>query len=482
MGKNNRARRAAKAKARAKERAQRPQAGGGGERGFDPFRGGSSQGDRGFDPFQGGGGPRRTAGTGDRELFGSQAERARWLWVATLQARYDKDRFETQGLAALGRMSPEFVSTAAEALALEQLDHVWQHGWQPAEVLRHVRMRAGAPGARLVTLAVANDHASRRLTTLQERWVNHIESLDLPAADSRAGWLRRWATSERLDWPNALNTTLHTLECIGFLPVLDPILPPPGSVTDPRAQRGGEIDPVLERVRNLLAKAESTTFEAEAMAFTAKAQELMTRHALDTAMLASKTGDRETPFIIRIPIDPPYADAKSLLLQYVGEAQRCRTMWFDSLAMSTVVGFADDLNAVEMLFTSLLVQAQSALAEAGKGSQAGARTRSQRFRTSFLSAYSERIRERLKEINEAVIAEHSADKASYLPVLRSRTAAIDDYITERFGELRSDSVRRGYDQAGWAHGRLAADNAQLSFGEIVDGDAPDAVPKGLLDV
>ena len=37
---------------------------------------------------------------------------------------------------------------------------------------------------------------------------------------------------------------------------------------------------MLERVRALLAKAESTTFPEEADALTAKAQQLMTRHAL----------------------------------------------------------------------------------------------------------------------------------------------------------------------------------------------------------
>ena len=44
-------------------------------------------------------------------------------------------------------------------------------------------------------------------------------------------------------------------------------------------------DAVLARIRQLLAKAESTTFEAEALAFTAKAQELMTRHAIDAALV-----------------------------------------------------------------------------------------------------------------------------------------------------------------------------------------------------
>ena len=49
-----------------------------------------------------------------------------------------------------------------------------------------------------------------------------------------------------------------------------------------RARRPQGADPkITERVRALLAKAESTTFPDEAEAFTAKAQELIAQHAID---------------------------------------------------------------------------------------------------------------------------------------------------------------------------------------------------------
>lgn len=41
-------------------------------------------------------------------------------------------------------------------------------------------------------------------------------------------------------------------------------------------------------------------------------------------------------------------------------------------------------------------------------------------------------------------------------------------MSERFGELTSSRVRGGYDAAGWADGRLAADKARLSFGVLPD--------------
>ncbi|MGO1975182.1 MAG: DUF2786 domain-containing protein, partial [Propionibacteriaceae bacterium] len=86
----------------------------------------------------------------------------------------------------------------------------------------------------------------------------------------------------------------------------------------------GTTDPIIGRVRALLAKAESTEHESEAMAFTAKAQELMTKHAIDLAMVENDQQSAEAPHLVRIPIDPPYVDAKALLLNAVVVETRCR--------------------------------------------------------------------------------------------------------------------------------------------------------------
>ena len=119
------------------------------------------------------------------------------------------------------------------------------------------------------------------------------------------------------------------------------------------------------------------------------------------------------------------------------------------------------------MFTSLLLQAEHALTSAGKAAPPGTRTRSQGYRSAFLLAFTQRIGDRLDEINAAVFSEVEADRGSaFLPVLRSKSAAIDDYVAERFGDLTSSPVRTGFDRAGWASGRIAADNAQLNFADL----------------
>jgi len=221
-------------------------------------------------------------------------------------------------------------------------------------------------------------------------------------------------------------------------------------------------DPVLTKIRALLAKAESTTFEAEAMAFTAKAQELMTKHAVDAATVqGARSQAAGTPNVIRVPIDAPYTNAKARLLAVVASATRCRTVELGGCGLAEVIGMPCDLAAVELLFTSLLVQAQAALTRATGSSRA--------YRSSFLYAYAWRIGERLREINDAVLKDAEVEHgASFLPVLRSQAVLIDDFVDERYGKLRKVRSSRAADPAGWAGGRAAADRAKLAFGDITD--------------
>jgi hypothetical protein len=50
----------------------------------------------------------------------------------------------------------------------------------------------------------------------------------------------------------------------------------------------------------------------------------------------------------------------------VASANRCRTVWAENLGFVTVVGAETELNVVELLTTSLLVQANRAMPDAGR--------------------------------------------------------------------------------------------------------------------
>jgi len=218
---------------------------------------------------------------------------------------------------------------------------------------------------------------------------------------------------------------------------------------------------VLARVRALLAKAESTTFPAEAEALSAKAQELMTRYSLDRAVVASERGDETAPVQRRIPLEAPYADAKALLLGEVASASRCQTAWNRESLFCTVVGFEADIEATEMLFTSLLVQAGTAMRASGPVRDSAGRSRTRSFRRSFLLGFATRIGERLRKATTAATEQAEADHGvSMLPVLAGRSARVDDAFVAAFPDLvsRSMSASSGF---GYFAGRLAADQASV---------------------
>jgi hypothetical protein len=228
-----------------------------------------------------------------------------------------------------------------------------------------------------------------------------------------------------------------------------------------------EPDALLARIRQLLAKAESTTFEAEALAFTAKAQELMTRHAIDVATLDDSTRSHGAPIVRRVSLDAPYVDAKVMLLQTIAAASRCRAVQHVGESASSVVGFADDVAAVEMLFTSLLVQAQTALTEVARRAPAGANPRSRGYRSAFLRGFAHRIGERLRDVNDAVFADVEAQRgSSFLPALRTRVDDVDDCFTASFPGVRLSRPRGWVDAAGWTGGTLAADDARFASGAV----------------
>lgn len=441
MGKNNKSRRAAKAKQRARRGTPRSRAEG------DPF---DLSGEF-FEP--------------------SPVEQVAALWFELHQAAF-ADRPDQLSLAErLAAHPAPVVDGYIEAVLPDILDALWESGWQPAEVRRQVRRTTTAAVARLVELAILAAHGRRSGQRIDPRWAEQLRAFKLRDVSTRDSLLATWRSREGLGRAEGYLATASVLAVLSGLPALDVLIPPPGAPDGSETigvplGTGGTQDPKLARVRKLLSKAESTDFEEEAAALTAKAQELMTRYAIDQARVEAPD-DLDVPRMIRLPVDAPYADAKSLLLSVVAEANRCRAVFLSRLEMSSVAGHTGDLSVVELIFTSLLVQAQHALTEAARSDNYGRRGRSQSFRSSFFIAYAHRIGERLQGVNEQVFTE-SRDGASFLPVLRAREDAVADFVAERFGDtLVSSSVRGGYDYAGHAVGRRAADEAKLDSGELL---------------
>ncbi|MCU1483545.1 MAG: hypothetical protein JWN67_291 [Actinomycetia bacterium] len=256
------------------------------------------------------------------------------------------------------------------------------------------------------------------------------------------------------------------------------VLPPLPEVALPDevlAARGVDTG-MLAKVRALLAKAESTTFPEEAESLSAKAQELMTRHRIDSALLGGPGGGAGGR---RIWVDDPYAAPKVSLLSAVARANGCRAVELGNLGCVHVVGFPADLEVVELLHTSLLVQAASAMLGAGPQVDARGRSRTRSFRRSFLLAYAWRIGTRLAEASAATEAAADAERGGdLLPVLRKRDAEVEDAVAEAFPNLRDRRISRVTNAAGWGAGVAAADRADLARDARIGGGPTGALGRG----
>jgi len=99
----------------------------------------------------------------------------------------------------------------------------------------------------------------------------------------------------------------------------------------------------------------------------------------------------------------------------VATVNHCRTVWHKSLGLSTVLGFPGDLDAVELLFGSLLVQAGAAMGRAGPHRDDAGPVGTRSFRQSFLASYARRISERLAEAARAAQRQAGADAPDRWP-------------------------------------------------------------------
>lgn len=344
-----------------------------------------------------------------------------------------------------GPLPPHLARAALEEILAELVTALVKQGWRPtdlAEIVGRRLSRSAVPA--LVPLLLAE---VARHKTVAASWREDLAGMGSgrPLDPSRMA---------------GMQAALELAACLMTLPPIGVLIPPPGTaaVVGPGGATG---DPkLLAKVRALLAKAESTEFDEEADLLSAKAQELISRHALDR-VLAESAGQEAAaePTARRIWIDAPYVFGKSMLVHAVAEANRCRSVISEALGFCTVFGQEEDLAAVDLLVTSLLLQAGAAMRRCGRQTDVAGTSRTRSFRQSFLVSYASRIGERLQEATAQAV-DSTGRAGELVPVLRTRAEHVDRACEAMFPQLVSR--RAGINNArGWAAGRAAADQALL---------------------
>ncbi len=368
---------------------------------------------------------------------------------------------------------------AVRSAVEEMVTAMWRGGWLPYDLQQIARRRRDAAAVAYLVDAVAAEGRRYPAARVHRPWHDQLRQID-----ATVWWepgdphLAQWAARHGTDVSGGLRCAIEVLALLGSLPGLPRILPLPGTAArGETTQQRGIDQKVLTRVRALLAKAESTGFAEEAEVLSAKAQELMTRHALQRAVVEAEDRDEPEPATARrLWLDSPYVDAKTLLVDAVASANRCRTVYSKQLGFITVLGDDVDLDVVELLTTSLLVQATKAMLAASPRVARRGQSRTRSYRQSFLVAYAGRISERLSSASQEAMSATEAEMGGaeperdsrLLPVLAARQQVVDDLVDEMFPDLvhRSVSVSNA---DGYRAGRAAADLAVLDVRRSVSG-------------
>ncbi|MEO3938513.1 DUF2786 domain-containing protein [Dermatophilaceae bacterium Soc4.6] len=477
MGRNNQQRRAAKAK----ERARRHAAHGGSAFGGPPV------GEWAAGIFAGSMGARDPHDRERRELdLGlTFLRRALRLDAEGQHERAEEAWFDVEATLASPTGRRALVGHLNLALA-GMVESLWRGGWQPADLVRVASRDLRPTGAAVVGDAIARQLSTYAVSTVAPSWHEQLAQ-----AEVSTWWPREsdpLTARARIDdrgWRGLLAGAMSALDRLADLPQLQVIDPLPGTWRPSRARAARAVEPLdgrlLDRVRALLAKAENTPYEAEADTFTAAAQKLMARHSIDRAMLAATSiGGASAPSARRVGIERPYEAPKVLLLDVVASANRCRTVWSKGFGFVTVVGFDDDIDATETIFTSLLVQSTHAMSGHGSRATRAGQSRTTAFRKSFLTAFAHRIGQRLAEVTQeetsaATREEAQASRGSAGPsralvqVLAERDSEVDARVESLFPGMVTRSAGSVTDAEGWSAGLAAADDATLFDGQPLSG-------------
>ena len=221
---------------------------------------------------------------------------------------------------------------------------------------------------------------------------------------------------------------------------------------------------LVDRVRKLLAKAESTSNANEAEAFSAKAAELIAAHRLDPDHVRDSL-DRGTVGLRRIPLGRgAYVRARLALLMAVAHSHDCEVVFETGPdgTVAVVAGFDTDLVVTALLYESLHVQAAGQMATTKLATPAA----TQRWRRSFLFGYARRVDDVLDASRRQAATAGAPTLfddggAPSTPDLLARGERVKAFAKEAFGPVRTARAVRPATAKGWNEGHRAAGSADI---------------------
>lgn len=241
-------------------------------------------------------------------------------------------------------------------------------------------------------------------------------------------------------------------------------------------------NPMLDKVRKLLAKAEdAAATPAEAETYNAKAAALMAEYGIDRALLAAADPSLDIIGDKVVVLDNPYAREKGTLLcsiaAVLGGESVLRTRYPDGVKQLSVhlFGHQSTLERIELLYTSLLLQATTGVVAAEVPFYDNVAA----FRRTWLTGFTYAVAQRLEAAEARAKADRpeTADGTSTALVLADRSAEVKAAMQEAYPRVSQARTRR-LSGTGMAHGVAAGRRANLHNGTGVGGRSTTAIGGG----
>lgn len=233
---------------------------------------------------------------------------------------------------------------------------------------------------------------------------------------------------------------------------------------------------IIERIQRLMSVAENTPFPEEAETAMRQANKLIMKHAISEAMLNSakeaEQGRHPGVDVSYFTAAAPHSKMKALLATRLGK------MLGVSIVVElnggeydmTAYGSKSDMEMLWMLYASV---ARFGVAELRKVKKDTGRS-GQVFGNSFWSAYAVRVIERaeeayaeaMSEVHEELTGKMSSEEAQEMiksteVALRNQLERAEEERNRQHPNLRSTRVSTRGDWQGYAHGRDAAERADI---------------------
>jgi hypothetical protein len=232
------------------------------------------------------------------------------------------------------------------------------------------------------------------------------------------------------------------------------------TTTSHHVANGTEPSPasVAAKVRKLLAKAQRTSNEAEAEAFSRKAAQLMAAHRLDPERLVQSPDDHLDTIEIGLGRGP-YVRARLALVTAIASSSGCAVVYRSEEAgtIAMVAGYRSDLEALEAMYSSL--HAQAAIRMAQERSFDAAATLS--WRRSFLFGYANEIQSMLEESMRAESRGHPEGGDRLMPAVVDRDRRVREFADSAWGPTRRARQPARPNMLGYLAGQREAGHADL---------------------